>query len=160
MERRDVTPKKIRVKRCQVVDLELLDQLLDQPVSAFDRTVRRLAREFRSKQVQVAVPPRDRLPALNRRTLWTGLFEAEVKRMPRMDRREEFLMARRHEFMVVDELAAAADEDGRQAGRVREVLLAADGRRASRPEALRRDCRGGSGRCPRREGHGRHVGQL
>ncbi|MHC4513831.1 MAG: sigma-70 family RNA polymerase sigma factor [Planctomycetota bacterium] len=99
-----------RLKKAQVVDLELLDQLLDEPVAAFDRTVRRLVKEFRCKQIAVAVPASAQLPALDERTRWTGLYEAEVRRLPRMDRRQEFLMARRYEFMVarVDDALRAA----------------------------------------------------
>jgi len=99
-----------RLRKGQVVDLQLLDELLDQPVAAFDRTVRRLVREFRNKQIQVAVPAAQELPALDERVRWTGLYEAEVRRLPRMDRRQEFLMARRHEFMVarVDDALRAA----------------------------------------------------
>lgn len=102
--------KTTRLQKDQVVDLQLLDELLDQPVATFDRTVRRLVREFRSKQVQVALPDSHQLPALNDRVRWTGLYEAEVRRLPRMDRQEEFLMARRHEFLVarVDDALRAA----------------------------------------------------
>lgn len=105
-----VNPTTKRLQKGQVVDLRLLDGLLDQPVAAFDRTVRRLVREFRSKRITVAVPTAVPLPVLDERVRWTGLYEAEVRRLPRMDRAEEFLMARRHEFLVArveDALRAA-----------------------------------------------------
>ena len=124
MERRGETPlKKIRLGKAQGVDLKLLDQLLDQPVAAFERTVRRLVKEFRSKQIRVAVPARAELPALDERTRWTGLYEAEVKRLPRMDRRQEFEMARRHEFMVarVDDALRVAGFPKKQIPALRHV---------------------------------------
>jgi RNA polymerase primary sigma factor len=92
-------------------------------VAAFDRTLRRLVKEFRSKQIRVAVPAHRELPALDVRTRWTGLYEAEVKRLPRMERKEEFEMARRYEFLVarVDDALRVAGYPKQQIGALRHL---------------------------------------
>ena len=55
--------------------------------------------------------------------------------------------------LVADELAAAADEDRWAAGQACPLLLAAAGRGASEPQAVRATCCRGSGRCLCREGN-------
>ena len=91
----------IPLKRNQVLGLEQLDERLDVPVSRFSATVQKLVRTFRSKDLGLRVarptPVSGSVPSL--RSAWTRLYEAEVSRLPRMDRAEEFRMARRYEFL-------------------------------------------------------------
>ena len=100
----------IPLKRKQVLGLEQLDERLDVPVSRFSATVQKLVRTFRTKDLRLRVmrPILERsgsVPSL--RSAWTRLYEAEVSRLPRMDRAEEFRMARRYEFLRARAKAAA-----------------------------------------------------
>ncbi len=99
----------IPLKRNQVLGLEQLDERLDVPVSRFSATVQKLVRIFRSKDLRLRVtrptPVSGSVPSL--RSAWTRLYEAEVGRLPRMDRAEEFRMARRYEFLRARAKAAA-----------------------------------------------------
>lgn len=93
---------KLRLSTGQVISLGELDALLDVPTAAFDRRVARLAREFRIKRIRVTVPSgRERLAdhQPDAKVSWVRQYQAQVQRLPQMDRAEEFLMARRHEFM-------------------------------------------------------------
>ena len=102
-------PRRLRLRRRQVLSLEQLDQLLDVRVSAFERTVARLVKEFRSKEISVVVPAgAERIPLQPQgsRVTWVGLYEAQVHRLPKMERTEEFLMARRYDFLKARAVAA------------------------------------------------------
>lgn len=96
-------------RRGEVITLERLDSLLDVPVSRFDRVVDRLVKEFRAKSVRVEIPDARELAAwqpMDPRVAWTGIYEAQVQRLPRMDRAEEFRMAKRYEFLKARARAA------------------------------------------------------
>lgn len=100
---------KLRLTAGQTIGLGELDALLDVPTAAFDRRVTRLVREFRTKGIRVAVPSgRERLadhqPEAN--VSWMRQYQAQVNRLPPMDRAEEFLMARRYEFLKARAKAA------------------------------------------------------
>jgi RNA polymerase sigma factor (sigma-70 family) len=90
--------KRLRLTANQELQLADLDALLDLPVERFDREVARLARSFLQKRVRVAIPPQRR-PGRHSNVVWTEAYEADVSTLPRMDRAEEFLMARRYEFL-------------------------------------------------------------
>src|SRR5262245_45061875 len=95
--------------RNRVVSLEALDQLLDVKVSGFARTVARLIKEFRCKGISVRVPEAEELIAqkpIDSRVSWARLYEAQVQRLARPSRPDEFLMARRYEFMKARATAA------------------------------------------------------
>lgn len=82
----------------QVLSLAELDELLDIPVARFDRRVEGLVKRFKEQQVRVEVPETRHLGAAQR-VVSTRQYEAELSRLPQMERAEEFRMARRHEFM-------------------------------------------------------------
>lgn len=95
--------------RNRTISLEELDQLLDVKVPAFARTVARLIKEFRSKGISVRVPQAEELIAMkpiDSRVSWARLYEAQVQRLARPGRADEFLMARRYEFMKARATAA------------------------------------------------------
>jgi RNA polymerase sigma factor (sigma-70 family) len=99
----------VRLQSGQVLSLGELDALLDVPTTAFDRHIARLARAFVTKGARVAIPSgRDRLAdqKLDTKVSWARLYEAQIRRLPPMDRSEEFLMARRYEFMRARAAAA------------------------------------------------------
>ena len=99
----------IPLKRKQVLELEQLDSLLDVPVSRFPAVVARLVRTFKSKDLELRVvrpDSADRAHNPHSRPTWTRLYEAEVGRLPRMDRPDEFRMARRYEFLKARARAA------------------------------------------------------
>ena len=83
------------------VALHELDELLDVPVAAFDKSVERLTKEFRKARVQLEVP-QVLVPTPGNsdtsRVTWTGLYEAQIHQLSRLERAEEFRMARRYEF--------------------------------------------------------------
>jgi RNA polymerase primary sigma factor len=83
------------------VALHELDELLDVPVAAFDKSVERLTKEFRKAMVQLEVP-QVLVPTAGSsdasRVTWTGLYEAQIHQLSRLERAEEFRMARRYEF--------------------------------------------------------------
>ena len=94
--------RKPRLTANQTIGLPELDHLLDVPVKSFERTIRRLVIEFRAKTIGVDIDqpiPGDGGRNSDRRVTWTGLYEAQIHRLQKMDRTEEFLMARRYEFM-------------------------------------------------------------
>lgn len=103
------TRSSVRLKKGEVIDLQRLDALLDVPVEKWERHVARLARDMRTKGVQIDVPA-SRLQGGGPAVTWTGVYDAQVRNLPRMDRAEEFRMARRYDFLKV---------------RVRDALLAA-----------------------------------
>jgi RNA polymerase primary sigma factor len=102
-------PKRRRLRRRQILSLSEVDVLLDVRVSEFDRTVARRVREFRALDVSVRIPKGEELIALkpmDSRVSWARLYEAQVQRLARMGRAEEFLMARRYEFFKARAAAA------------------------------------------------------
>lgn len=54
-----------------------------------------------SRRIGVTVPPAPfaRIDDLDARTAWTTYYDAQVNRLPRLERADEFLMARRYEFL-------------------------------------------------------------
>lgn len=88
-----------------------LDAWLDVPVDQHERNLKRVVREFRTKSWSLEVPPSQILASCSSsQVTWPRLFEAQVRNLPRLDRAEEFRMARRYEFAkarVCDALQAA-----------------------------------------------------
>lgn len=85
-----------------VLSLAQLDELLDVPTAAFDRCAERLAKAVVTRGVSIQIPPPalDGLRAIDPRTAWTTYYEAQVQRLPRLERADEFAMARRYEFLT------------------------------------------------------------
>ncbi|MGA1526100.1 MAG: sigma-70 family RNA polymerase sigma factor, partial [Planctomycetota bacterium] len=88
-----------------------LDALLDVPLSQYERNLKRVVRDFRAKGWSLEVPASQVLESCSSsQVTWPRLFEAQVRNLPRLDRAEEFRMARRYEFAkarVRDALQAA-----------------------------------------------------
>jgi len=91
----------------EVVALTELDKMLDVDSESFAANIKKLAKAFakaratldlasfrreRTEAVTIALP--SDLPDIR-----DALYTADLKRMPQMDREEEFRMARRHEFL-------------------------------------------------------------
>jgi RNA polymerase primary sigma factor len=99
--------KGLKVKDRGPVELEQLDQLLDVETSRFAKSANLLARQFHRQNTNVNVAGyRDRrLVAVkpaespNLPDVRGGFYQLELRRIPPMDREEEFRMARRHEFL-------------------------------------------------------------
>ncbi len=95
-------PRKPRLVRGSALGLEQLDRLLDVPVAQFDRTVKRLVREFRTRHITLRIPDGvdsiDFVP-VDDSVSWVRLYNAQVQRLPKMERAEEFAMARRYVFV-------------------------------------------------------------
>lgn len=99
---------KLKLDRGQLVELEQLDSMLDVETDRFAATAARLAREFARSGALL------NLPGYRERRLLTATpaviadlpdvrgshYQADLRRVPSMDREEEFRMARRHEFLV------------------------------------------------------------
>jgi len=99
--------RKLRLSAAQRVDLELLDQVLDVETDRFSATALGLARQFARARatVDVAAYRQRRLETANPTEIADlpdvrgSYYQSELRRIPAMDRQEEFLMARRHEFL-------------------------------------------------------------
>ncbi len=95
----------------EVVGLERLGSLLDVDIEAWDRVLDALVREFRNRRATLGIEPGaglagSSLPGVD----WSRLFDAQVRRGPRLDREAEFRMARCYEFCkarVTDAMVAA-----------------------------------------------------
>lgn len=110
MIRRSRKTTKPRLKRRQVLTLADVDALLDVPVAEFERRVAQLVREFRAHAVSVQIPRGEDLLAMpDSGVSWVRLFEAQVRRLARLGREGEFLMARRYELFRA-RARAALDE--------------------------------------------------
>ena len=82
------------------LDLPALDKLLDVPLSKWDPRVAKVVRDFRSRAVQIEVPDSPILASFtSTQVTWVGLFEAQIRNLPRMDRAAEFRIARAYDFM-------------------------------------------------------------
>ena len=90
-----------------------LDALLDVSVADFDKTVTRLVKEFRNKNIRVRLPepqvPDSGSGSGSARLTWTGVYESQLQHLQRLERAEEFQMARRYEFLRARGAAALAD---------------------------------------------------
>lgn len=104
----------------QLLDIAVVDQLLDVPTPEHDARLQRVAREFCAKAIRLEVTgvgvdagaageratmdesgtPFSQV-GVDSRVTWVGLYEAQIQRIPRLDRHGEFLMARRYEFLKV-----------------------------------------------------------
>lgn len=100
---------KPKLKPGQVVPIEQLDQLLDVVTDRFKATADRLARSFATARATVDVAgyrlarSRAANPAVvaDFPDVRGSIYQSELRRLPSMDREEEFRMARRHEFFQV-----------------------------------------------------------
>jgi RNA polymerase primary sigma factor len=113
----------------QVVDLRRLDELLDVPVDRFDSTAQALAKEFLRTQATLDVAGhRHHLAETATPTVVADMpdvrgtaYQAELRRIPAMDRAEEFRMARRHDF-ARQLVRSALSQCGLPLARVDELL--------------------------------------
>ncbi len=100
------TPAKARQPRSRVLSVPELDQLLDVPADRFPATVKKLALRFQREDLDLDVSGyRDSLAVSanlagdDYRDGMGGFYRADIRRLPPMDRAEEFRMARRYEFL-------------------------------------------------------------
>jgi len=84
-----------------VLALSELDARLDVPNERFVKTSEQLAKALVARRLTVTVPPAPfaAISDIDARTLWPSYYDAQVSRLPRMERADEFLMARRYEFL-------------------------------------------------------------
>lgn len=93
-------PSRSRSSTPPAVDLEEIDRLLDVPVPQWERRVAKVVRQFRREQTLIEIPPSPVLASItSSQVTWSGLFEAQVRNVPRLDRAGEFRMARRYDFL-------------------------------------------------------------
>lgn len=94
--------------RCgpKVVPVAELDRLLDVETASFPKAIHRLARDFRKQDVRVDVGGYRDLKAIASSTgepevpdVRGSFYHTELRRIPPMEREEEFRMARRYEFL-------------------------------------------------------------
>ena len=98
---------KLKLAPEQLVELDQLDQMLDVETDRFEATTARLAREFvKAKALLDVSGYRARRLATASPAVIADLpdvrgshYLADLRRIPHMDREEEFRMARRHEFL-------------------------------------------------------------
>lgn len=94
-----------KLAKQQIVAVEDLDTWLDVTTDEFDAHVRKLARSFAKAEATLDIA--GYRAALSERAsgspdlpdIRDALYSADLKRLPAMDRTEEFRMARRHEFL-------------------------------------------------------------
>ncbi len=123
-EHRQPDREPVRLRAGDAVTLAQLDQLLDVPTSDFERTVTRLVKTFRAKKLSLALPAGEQrvpLRAVGSRGGWSRLYSAQVQALPKMERAEEFAMARRYDF-VRARAVAALRETGADDDAARQVL--------------------------------------
>ncbi|MEZ5964382.1 MAG: sigma-70 family RNA polymerase sigma factor [Planctomycetota bacterium] len=103
--------------------LSELDAHLDVPTERFARVCEQLAKAMVTRRIGITVPPAPfaRIDDLDARTSWPSYYDAQVNRLPRLERADEFLMARRYEFMKV-RARVALEAVGVDDGAVQEVL--------------------------------------
>lgn len=112
---------KLSIAKGRPVEIEQLDAALDVPTARFERECKALAGRLRRAKADVNVAGyRDRKAVASRPTEVAptvdgrgGFYQHELRRLPPMDRDEEFKMARRYEFLklrVQRELEASGIE--------------------------------------------------
>ncbi|MFM1872692.1 MAG: hypothetical protein RL398_2114 [Planctomycetota bacterium] len=119
---------KKKLKANEAVALRRLDDLLDVPVDRFDAASEALAKEFFRAQATLDVAEHRQFLAETATPTVVGdmpdvrgtAYQAELRRIPAMDRAEEFRMARRHDF-ARRLLKLALAKAGLAAGRIDEV---------------------------------------
>jgi RNA polymerase primary sigma factor len=81
--------------------LSELDRELDVPTDRLARTSERLAKSMITRRIGVSVPPASHLAVagIDARTMWPSFYDAQIQRLPRLERADEFAMARRYEFL-------------------------------------------------------------
>ncbi len=99
---------KLTLTRGRAVEIEQLDAALDVPTARFERAVEQLVTKLRRADADVdVIAYRDRRAVVTSPgraspvpdVRGTGFYQVELRRLPPMDREEEFRMARRYEFM-------------------------------------------------------------
>lgn len=100
--------KRLRKPTAVLLSVAEFDQRLDVKAPRFRVHCSRLATEFRRKRVRIDVESyrlakasAANLTVLDLPDLGGGHYLHELRRIPAMDRQEEFLMARRHECLIV-----------------------------------------------------------
>jgi RNA polymerase primary sigma factor len=99
---------KVKLAAGQVVSFEQLDGWLDVVSSRFAANAKRLATRFANQRATIDVAAQRRLrsesgtssPVMDIPDLRGSFYQAELRRIPPMDREEEFRMAKRHEFLA------------------------------------------------------------
>ncbi len=141
-----------------VLTLAQLDAMLDVPTAAFDRCAVRLAKAVVERGISVTIPAPafEALGEVDSRVVWTTYYDTQIQRLPRLERADEFGMARRYEFLklrlraaleaggVTAEAALAATTPLRDLGEAEWAELPRRRRRLPRPSAARQ--RGGFAR--------------
>jgi RNA polymerase sigma factor (sigma-70 family) len=101
-------PKKTKLQFGQRVAVAQLDQWLDVRTDAFAGASERLAREFERQQATLDVESHRTIRQQAAESAASPdfpdvrdpLYQADLRRLPPMEREEEFRMARRHEFLA------------------------------------------------------------
>lgn len=88
-------------RRVTSLALSELDAHIDVPTERFPRATEQLAKAMVSRRIGVTVPPSSltEIGGIDVRTLWPSFYDAQVTRLPRLERADEFAMARRYEFL-------------------------------------------------------------
>ena len=118
-----------RLRPGQLVALTDLDQWLDVETDQFDANAKKVARQFARAEARLdlhgyRVERQERAASAGAPDLpdiRDALYAADLKRIPPMDREEEFCMARRHEFLR-EGLVWALSRFGLSDGEARDLL--------------------------------------
>ncbi len=133
----------------QAVTIEQIDAALDVPTARFAKTAEQLVAQLRRADADIDVHGyRERRmvtsgPATSQQSLpdvrGVGFYQMDLRRLPPMDREEEFRMARRYEFFKLrlrSELQRAGFDEARASelvSKARSEIDAAFGDRAKKP---------------------------
>ena len=104
-----LTKGKLSIDKGRPVEIEQLDLALDVPTARFELVCRQLVNQLRRTKADVNVTGyRDRKSVAQKPAdapaqidVRGGFYQVELRRLPPMDREEEFRMARRYDFMKV-----------------------------------------------------------
>jgi len=102
IRRKDTTQKALSISKGEVIPLEKLDRLLDVPTPRFEDQVSRLVKRMKRQAATIAIelPLHVAEPAsMSGFRSVPRQYQRELAKLPRMDRAEEFRMARRYEFL-------------------------------------------------------------
>src|SRR5262245_47809323 len=100
---------KVSIDKGRPLEIEQLDLALDVSTARFEQVCRQLVNQLRRTKVDVNVAGyRDRKAVAQKPAempaqidVRGGFYQVELRRLPPMDREEEFRMARRYDFMKV-----------------------------------------------------------
>ena len=145
---RILAKSKLKLVAGRAVPVEQLDAALDVPTDRFERTTEQLAAQLRRADADIDVVGYrarrtisvhgDAQPSLSD-IRGVGFYQMDLRRLPPMDREEEFRMARRYEFFKLrlrSELQRAGFDEARATelvSKARSEIDAALGDRAKKP---------------------------